>query len=148
MKKCTICKEEKDLTCFNKSRNRYDGLQSECRECSKIRSKERYEKHKEKMIYQINEARVKRLNKHRELLYEILSNSSCVDCGNNNPLVLDFDHKDYNDKFDNISVILHSGYSWDNILKEIEKCDIRCANCHRIKTAHEQNWFKLKKNTI
>ena len=40
--------------------------------------------------------------------------------------------------------MIHDGYSWSNILKEIDKCECRCANCHRIKTAIEQDWYKYK----
>jgi hypothetical protein len=35
-----------------------------------------------------------------------------------------------------------SGYGWNRILAEIAKCQVRCANCHRRKTARDFKWFK------
>lgn len=34
-------------------------------------------------------------------------------------------------------------YGWNKILSEIEKCDVRCANCHKRRTARQFNWSKL-----
>lgn len=72
--------------------------------------------------------------KIRETLLNFLSNKSCIDCGEKDPVVLDFDHKDPNKKFKSISRMLSGHYSWKSILIEINKCEIRCANCHRRKT--------------
>jgi hypothetical protein len=65
-------------------------------------------------------------------LAEIKEASGCVDCGINNHIILDFDH--LRDKKYNISRMIHDGFSWKAIKKEIEKCEIVCANCHRIRT--------------
>lgn len=56
----------------------------------------------------------------------------CADCGENNHIVLDFDH--LRDKKYNISRMVHDGFSVKAIKKEIEKCEVVCANCHRIRT--------------
>ena len=34
------------------------------------------------------------------------------------------------------------GLPWDRILQEIAKCDVRCANCHRIMTAARGGHFR------
>ena len=68
--------------------------------------------------------RVKRLNK-------------CIDCGESNPLVLEFDH--VKEKSHNISDMVNGSYSIAAIKEEIRKCEIRCANCHRIKTIERRN---------
>lgn len=47
-------------------------------------------------------------------------------------MVLEFDH--LRDKFLGISIMINNNYTWDKILKEIDKCEVRCANCHRKKT--------------
>lgn len=72
--------------------------------------------------------------KIRALLFKYLSDESCIDCGEQDPIVLDFDHRDPKNKFKQISRMLSGHYSWKSVVQEIEKCDIRCANCHRRKT--------------
>ena len=45
----------------------------------------------------------------------------------------------------NISALIHrDGASWETLLSEIEKCVVRCANCHRRKTAREQNSIRFR----
>jgi hypothetical protein len=59
----------------------------------------------------------------------------CIDCGyDDNPVALDFDHIDQAAKTANVSAILWK--RWPDVLAEIEKCLVRCANCHRIKTSY------------
>ena len=38
--------------------------------------------------------------------------------------------------------MLASSCTWETILKEINKCDVRCSNCHKIKTAKDFGWYK------
>lgn len=66
-------------------------------------------------------------------LVQFLREHPCVDCGESDPVVLDFDHV-IGEKADNISSLLQRKNSWAAILKEIGKCVVRCANCHRRKT--------------
>lgn len=72
--------------------------------------------------------------KIRTKLTEFLSTKKCLDCGENDPVVLEFDHKDVTTKFKKIATMLSGHYSWESVSKEISKCEIRCANCHRRKT--------------
>jgi len=84
--------------------------------------------------------------KVREKLLDFLSTKKCMDCGEKDPIVLEFDHKKPKDKFKSIAKMLSGHYSWDSIYKEIVKCDIRCANCHRRKSYIQFNCFgKTKK---
>lgn len=83
--------------------------------------------------------------KVRQKLLEYLSERECVDCGEKDPIVLDFDHKDPEVKFKGVHRMLSGHYSWDSVLKEIEKCEIRCANCHRRKSYVQfKYWGKTK----
>ena len=70
----------------------------------------------------------------REKLLQFLSTKKCIDCGENDPIVLEFDHTKPSNKFKQLSTMLSGHYSWDTILREIKKCKIRCANCHRRRT--------------
>jgi len=57
-----------------------------------------------------------------------------MDCGGDFPsCVMDFDHRDPTAKKYNVSQMLYR-FSWKKIQDEIEKCDLVCANCHRIRT--------------
>ena len=59
----------------------------------------------------------------------------CVDCGTKfHPAAMDFDHVRGEKKF-NISKSATLGRSLKEIMEEIAKCEIRCANCHRIRHA-------------
>lgn len=67
----------------------------------------------------------------RQYIIELKEKTPCTDCGKKYPYyVMDFDH--LNDKKIALSKI--SLYSWKTILEEIDKCEIVCANCHRVRT--------------
>jgi len=67
----------------------------------------------------------------QDKLWELLLVSECMDCGISDPRVLEFDH--LRDKKDNVSNLLNKS-NWTTIENEIKKCEIVCANCHRIRT--------------
>ena len=71
--------------------------------------------------------------RNREFVMSIKEISECIDCGENNPLVLDFDHVK-GEKIMAISDMSNKAYGIDTISKEMDKCEVRCANCHRIIT--------------
>ncbi len=77
---------------------------------------------------------------NREKLLEYLRGHPCVDCGEVDPVVLQFDH--LGDKDQAVSHLVRGAYSWQRVLKEISKCEVRCANCHCRKTAVQFGWFK------
>ena len=59
----------------------------------------------------------------------------CVDCGCNDPRVLDFDH--IGEKSFNVAAM--AGGNLRRVFEEIMKCEVRCSNCHRIKTWGRRN---------
>ena|SRR3989338_1185397 len=82
----------------------------------------------------------------REAMLEYLSTKKCLDCNETDPIVMEFDHIDPKKKFRGIGTMLSGHWSWKSVLLEIEKCEIRCANCHRRKTyAQFKFWGKTKK---
>jgi len=74
---------------------------------------------------------------------ELLSNAACLDCGLRDVAVLEFDHRAPQDKRETVSTLVHRAHAWSSILKEIAKCDVVCANCHRKRTARHFGWRKL-----
>lgn len=71
-----------------------------------------------------------------------LSTASCVDCGLTDPLVLQFDHRAGEVKVKDIGWFISSGSALRHLAAELLKCDVRCANCHRRRTAIERGWFR------
>lgn len=57
--------------------------------------------------------------------------TECLHCGETDPIVLDFHHRDPSKKSFPLSASNCYSYSEETILAEIAKCDILCANCHR-----------------
>jgi len=76
---------------------------------------------------------LKRARERREWLNSLKEGVPCHDCGNTYPpYVMDYDHRDPTQKVRGVTNMLM--YSEANILAEIAKCDLVCANCHRIRT--------------
>jgi 5-methylcytosine-specific restriction endonuclease McrA len=97
-----------------------------------------YQENRTKRVQQAI-ARRQRHSKFLNLfILEYFETHPCVDCPESDPIVLDFDHRE-NKEFD-ISVYLRSGGSLKKLVLEIAKCDVRCANCHRRKTAKERGY--------
>ncbi len=62
----------------------------------------------------------------------------CVDCGYNKHLAaLEFDHV-REDKGSDLAIMLSSGAGWDALVVEANKCDLVCANCHRVRTSERR----------
>lgn len=136
MKVCAICGIPKEKSEFNKHVRKSDGLQIQCRECGKERSKSYYHSNRKKHS-ETTTARSKRVReKNRERVQNYLLTHPCVDCGESDLIVLDFDHV-RGTKFKDISKMVGQGYSWCVIMNEIKKCEVRCANDHRRRT-HER----------
>ena len=74
-----------------------------------------------------------------------LVGKQCLDCGNPDMITFEFDHIN-KDKTADVSRLVGNGAPWVKILKEIEKCELVCANCHRRRTANRGNWLRLKIN--
>ena len=82
-------------------------------------------------------SRKRRKQELKDFIAEYLSLRACVDCGEKDIRVLDFDHV-RDKKRDNISHLVRASVpSMKTLQIEISKCEIRCCNCHR-KVTHER----------
>lgn len=111
-----------------------------CKTCKASYEKEYYHKNKTKCKSIREKSSAKRFDKNMDYISSYLKSHSCIDCGESDIIVLDFDHR--GNKEYSIADI-RNNYCLDILKTEIEKCDVRCANCHRRKTAKERNYKKL-----
>ena len=94
----------------------------------------------QKRQVRLNWERTSRAN--RDAVWKHLGEHPCVDCGESDPVVLQFDHVQLKRK--NIAQMMRAGFTWATIAAEIAKCEVRCGNCHRRKTAREQGIYDAK----
>lgn len=127
-KRCPRCKRIKVKTLFNKDKLRSDGVFAYCKDCQ----------HELQALRRTNPAWLKKhtdynnaLRKERMLRVEKLKDKPCTDCGHKfPPYCMDFDHVRGQKEF----YVTESVRSWERTEKEIAKCELVCANCHRIRT--------------
>jgi len=114
-----------------------------CRECHKPFRKNWYEGNKERHLEQVKARKVEARNVAREYVWDYLSTHPCIECGENDPVVLEFHHCQGKDKA--VSAMVTDGYPTATTQAEINKCDVLCAYCHRKKTMEGRGWFRGKK---
>ncbi|HXG86253.1 MAG TPA: hypothetical protein VNI84_19695 [Pyrinomonadaceae bacterium] len=138
-KTCTKCHCRKDLPAFPARKISKDGRASWCRACYKICWNKRYFENHAHYRKSHNASRNKIREQNARKVFEYLERHPCKNCGESDPIVLEFDHREKTDKIENISnLIAHA--CWRRIESEIEKCDVLCANCHRRKSAAQFNY--------
>ena len=132
----------KPLAEFNFKNRAQDRRHPFCRECQHAWNRDHYRANKAIYIANArrNNARYQAENLRRLIQY--LLEHQCVDCGERDPLVLEFDHRDAELKRIEVSLLLRRSAGWGSIAAEIAKCDVRCANCHRRRTARQFAWQK------
>lgn len=140
MKVCRTCGDEKDLSEFSLNKAKSDGHHSKCKACHRAYVRQHYQRHKDYYVKKARRAKVIAFERAKTFILAYLASHPCVDCGEPDPLVLDFDHV-RGQKDNSISVLAFSfGAPLNRIQKEIDKCEIRCSNCHRRKTAKQFGW--------
>src|SRR2546425_3533888 len=140
---CCTCRVAKPIAEFA-VKNKARGTRStKCRSCQAAYSREHYRRNRP--TYLQRAATHRKLNREecRQQVFNYLVGHPCVDCGETDPIVLDFDHRDASRKRGSISRLI-SQLTWDTLECEIAKCDVRCANCHRRRTAQQFGWRKLQ----
>jgi hypothetical protein len=76
--------------------------------------------------------------RHKRFVYEYLLTHPCVDCGEKDPVVLQFDHV----RGVKLSTITNIRGSFERLKAEMEKCEVRCANCHLRRHTKENGWLR------
>jgi hypothetical protein len=105
-------------------------LQSWCKDCRRAYDRERYAQGERDR----GREKSRRLRaRNRAFVREYLSDKACADCGEGDVLVLEFDHVRGETEF-NLGSAVQRAYGLERIKKEISKCDVVCANCHRRRT--------------
>lgn len=129
-KRCPRCAMNLSEGEFGPNASRRDGLQSVCKACRRSYLAERYARSPSARapIRRWNE---KARREAREIIDRHLRCHPCVDCGEPDPVVLEFDHRPGTKKCFNLADAVRRRRCASSILAEIAKCDVRCANCHR-----------------
>lgn len=124
---CSKCFRDKPLSEFNKALDTKRRYQRWCRKCS--RAYERQWRQNNRPLLRANAKKAR--DKVSEYIRKLKTSSPCTDCGVSYPYyVMDFDHLG-DKKFS----IAHRGNKGINRLNtEIAKCELVCANCHRVRT--------------
>ena len=143
MKRCSKCKKEKEVEDFNFKFKSIGQRQLQCRECTRLLIKNHYNNNRQYYLIKSQKRnKLLRLEYHKYLLEYLLSHP-CIDCGEKDVTVLEFDHKGKIPKIKAVSQLVRQQVSLVKIKEEVDKCEVRCANCHRRKTAKQFKWYKL-----
>lgn len=128
-----MCKRSLPYEKFLAVKCRADGFATYCKECFVGVHKRWYEKNKQR--HKSNTRKWNELNRSIvvEFVTDYLRKHPCVDCNLDDINVLEFDHV-IGTKINNISTMRGNRTSLKKIKSEMEKCEVRCANCHRRKT--------------
>jgi hypothetical protein len=134
VRRCGRCKQVKPETEFNRLR---EGRQHWCRECYREYFRARGDLHRKQSL----DAKTKRIARDRRFIAEYLEGHPCVDCGEADQRVLDFDH--VGDKTHDVCEMVARGLPIATLRAEIARCEVVCANCHRRRTAKRAAWKRL-----
>lgn len=137
MRVCTKCKIARpEVQYFWRIKNVKRANQ--CKFCHKQYRDSHYQENKQKRIKQARILKQKKRSELNKIVIDFLKNHPCIDCGESDIIKLEFDH--LHSKEDEVTKMVHRCVSQDKLLKEIGKCEVRCANCHRVKTAKQFGW--------
>ena len=112
-------------------------------DCRSEMGKSWYEKNKDYQKANAKKHSTEYRNAAKEYVWNYLLTHPCAECGESNPVVLEFHHVGGKDKA--ISELVGRGATLEKIKEELSRCQVLCANCHRKVTAQERGWFRSKK---
>lgn len=141
MRTCRQCGIEKPAEEFAVRLDRPDGRSTLCLACQCLYARAHYRSNRSYYLDKAAKARKRVKSDNLDFLIAYLRSHPCVDCGESDIRVLQFDHVDPGTKVSNVSLLLRKR-PWKLVLPEIAKCAVRCANCHRRKTMRERDFSR------
>src|SRR3989304_776656 len=91
-----------------------------------------YQNHKVQHLKAVRRSKVARKARLAAIV-RALKERPCLDCQQTYPVpVMEFDHR--SEKWKPVPALIAGSYSLVKIMREIERCDVVCANCHRLRT--------------
>ena len=117
-----------------------------CRACMAEYKRGWYLRNRDHQLERVRTNRERTRRENQDRAWDYLGQHGCTDCGEPDPVVLQFDH--LRDKRRDVSYMLLSGFTWANIKIEIDKCEVRCGNCHRRKTARDLGLYDRKRTFV
>lgn len=143
LRHCSRCDESRPIEDFP-IKNKARGLRRVwCRGCCRAYGREHYVRNRSVYLAKAHERRLVERPRIRAWIDDYLRRHPCVDCGESQLVVLDFDHRDRSQKDLTVAELARL-MTWSRLRREVEKCDVRCANCHRRRTAAQLRWKKLR----
>ena len=97
--------------------------------------------------YEGNTAASRNQHRKRQVLRAMRADQGCKDCGRKNPVVLHFHHRDpftKNPRLKKSHITKLAGLGWEDMMKEVEKCDVLCANCHLLEEDRLRRGYPIK----
>jgi hypothetical protein len=140
-RRCVICKASKPAAEFNQKRRSPDGLQPHCRDCNRDACRDYYHRNRAKHFVDVRANGREYKARNRNALFAHLLAHPCVDCGESDPTVLEFDHV-RGTKSDDVTVLAALPVGPVRLRAEIDKCEVRCVNCHRRRTRRVLGWWR------
>lgn len=141
-RRCSRCGELKPMAEF-RVKDQVRGTRAVwCRTCRLEYGREHYRRNRPAYLARARRRRQVERPRVRQLIDGYLRQHPCVDCGCRDITVLEFDHRDPRSKDVAVGQLARVA-EWPRVLREIEKCDVRCANCHRRRTAAQFRWAKV-----
>lgn len=140
MLKCNKCgkfQEESEFAWKNKSLGTRNKT---CKSCHRDYSKKHYQENTEKYREKARRSNPRYYQESKKIILDYLASHPCADCGNSDIRVLQFDHiVPLRKRGGRISARMNPS----RLFQEFEKCEVRCANCHMIRTFEQMGWERV-----
>ncbi len=139
MRRCGRCGEQKPFGDFAWRRKLRGQRDNYCRPCRAAYKQQHYAANRQRYIDRAQARKRTVLKQRVRYLMEFFASHPCVDCGETDPMVLEFDHRGAK-AFDIARGIRDR--PWQAVLDEMAKCNVVCANCHRRRTIRRGGFLR------